>query len=123
MTTDYSDDTDGNKPPIPKLPDPESLTPNPYLEADAIGSNWRWGKEVASFMPNAVHVIVPGAGHTPDDDCTRSIRHAPFRSGTTKNLDTACPTCGGVCVPAPCMPLTATKPNNAPRNFLFIAKG
>jgi len=38
MTTDYSDDTDGNKPPIPKLPDPESLTPNPYLEADAIGS-------------------------------------------------------------------------------------
>jgi pimeloyl-ACP methyl ester carboxylesterase len=59
-------------------------------EADATGSNGRWGKEVASFMPNAVHVIVPGAGHTPDNDCTRSIRHALFRSGTTKDLDTSC---------------------------------
>jgi pimeloyl-ACP methyl ester carboxylesterase len=59
-------------------------------EADATGSGGRWGKEVASFMPNAVHVIVPGAGHTPDNDCTRSIRHALFRSGTSKDLDTSC---------------------------------
>jgi len=59
-------------------------------EADATGSNGRWGKEVASFMPNAVHVMVPGAGHTPDNDCTRSIRHALFRSGTTKDLDIGC---------------------------------
>ena len=41
-------------------------------EADATGSRGRWGKEVASFMPNAVHVIVPGGGHTPDNDL-----HAP----------------------------------------------
>jgi len=34
-----------------------------------------------------------------------------------------CPTCGGVCVPAPCMPLTATKLSNSPRNLLFIAEG
>jgi pimeloyl-ACP methyl ester carboxylesterase len=59
-------------------------------EAGATRSNGRWGKEVASFMPNAVHVIVPGAGHTPDNDCTRSIRHALFRSGATKGLDTGC---------------------------------
>jgi len=59
-------------------------------EADATGSRGRWGKEVASFMPNAVHVIVPGGGHTPDNDCTRRIRHALFRSGTTKDLDTSC---------------------------------
>ena len=59
-------------------------------EADATGSNGRWGKEVASFMPNAVHVIVPGAGHTPDNECVSAIRHAMFRSGTTKNLDTSC---------------------------------
>ncbi len=59
-------------------------------EADATGSNGRWGKEVASFMPNAIHVIVPGGAHTPENDCTRSIRHALFRSGTTKNLDTSC---------------------------------
>lgn len=58
-------------------------------EADATGSRGRWGKEVASFMPNAVHVIVPGGGHTPDNDCTRRIRHALFRSGTTKDLDTS----------------------------------
>jgi pimeloyl-ACP methyl ester carboxylesterase len=59
-------------------------------EADATGSGGRWGKEVASFMPNAVHVMVPGAGHTPDNDCTRSVRHALFRSGTTKGLDLGC---------------------------------
>ena len=59
-------------------------------EADATGSNGRWGKEVASFMPNAVHVIVPGAGHTPDNECVSAIRHAMFRSGTTKNLDPSC---------------------------------
>ncbi len=41
-------------------------------------------------MANAVHMIVPGGGHTPDNDCTRSIRHALFRSGTTKDLDTSC---------------------------------
>jgi hypothetical protein len=41
-------------------------------------------------MPNAVHVIVPGVGHTPDNDCTRSIRHAFFRTGRTKGLDTGC---------------------------------
>ena len=40
-------------------------------------------------MPNAVHVTVPGASHTPDNDCTQSIRHALFRSGITKGLDTA----------------------------------
>jgi pimeloyl-ACP methyl ester carboxylesterase len=25
----------------------------------------RWGDEVKSFMPNAIHLIVPGGGHTP----------------------------------------------------------
>ena len=59
-------------------------------EADATGANGRWGREVASFMPNGVHVIVPGAGHTPENECLRSLRHAMFRSGTTKGLDTGC---------------------------------
>ena len=59
-------------------------------EVDATGPRGRWGKEVASFMPNAVHVMVPGDGHTPDNDCTRSIRHALFRTGTTKDLNTSC---------------------------------
>ncbi len=59
-------------------------------EADATGANGRWGREVASFMPNGVHVIVPGAGHTPENDCLRALRHAMFRSGTTRNLDLSC---------------------------------
>ena len=59
-------------------------------EADSTGSGGRWGKEVASFMRNAIHVVVPGGGHTPDNDCTRSIRHELFRSGTTKGLDPSC---------------------------------
>lgn len=50
----------------------------------------RWGEEVRSFLPNAIHLVVPGGGHTPDDACTRSIRAALFRSGTTRGLDTGC---------------------------------
>ena len=59
-------------------------------ETDATGSNGRWGKEVATFMPNALHVIVPGGGHTPENECTRSLRHELFRTGTTKELDAGC---------------------------------
>jgi pimeloyl-ACP methyl ester carboxylesterase len=59
-------------------------------EADSTGPNGRWGKEVASYMPNAVHVIVPGGAHTPDNECTRSIRHTLFRLGKTKGLDLRC---------------------------------
>jgi pimeloyl-ACP methyl ester carboxylesterase len=50
----------------------------------------RWGEEVKSFMPNAIHLVVPGGGHTPDNDCTRSIRSELFRTGGTKGLDTSC---------------------------------
>jgi pimeloyl-ACP methyl ester carboxylesterase len=49
-----------------------------------------WGEEAQSFMPNAIHIIVPGGGHTPEDGCTRSIRHELFRTGTTRGLDTSC---------------------------------
>jgi pimeloyl-ACP methyl ester carboxylesterase len=49
--------------------------------------DWR---EVKSIMPNAVEVVVAGAGHTPENSCTRSIRHQFFRTGTTKGLDTRC---------------------------------
>jgi pimeloyl-ACP methyl ester carboxylesterase len=49
-----------------------------------------WGDEVKSVMSNAVHLVVPGGGHTPDNDCTRSIRGQLFRTGTTKGLDVSC---------------------------------
>ena len=49
-----------------------------------------WGEEVRSFMPNAIHLVVPAGGHTPENGCTRSIRGALFRTGTTKGLDSGC---------------------------------
>jgi pimeloyl-ACP methyl ester carboxylesterase len=49
-----------------------------------------WGEEVKSFMPNALHLVVRGGGHTPEDGCTQSIRHELFRTGTTKGLDASC---------------------------------
>jgi acetylornithine deacetylase/succinyl-diaminopimelate desuccinylase-like protein len=66
---------------VKTIPDAENQVPNDYFkpfrveppavlvsgEADAAGSNGRCGKEVASFMPNAVHVMVPGAGHDAQD--------------------------------------------------------
>lgn len=48
--------------------------------------------EVKSILPNAIQVLVPGGGHTPENDCVRSIRHAFFQAGTTKGLDTSCMT-------------------------------
>lgn len=49
-----------------------------------------WGEKVKSFMPNAVHLVVPGGGHTPNNDCIRSIRRELFRTGSTKGLDVGC---------------------------------
>jgi pimeloyl-ACP methyl ester carboxylesterase len=53
-----------------------------------------WGEEAKSFMPNAIHVVVPGGTHTPENNCTRSIRHELFRTGTTQGLDVDCITKG-----------------------------
>jgi pimeloyl-ACP methyl ester carboxylesterase len=49
-----------------------------------------WGEEVKSFMPNAIHLVVPGGAHTPENGCTRSIRHELFRTGTTQRLNVDC---------------------------------
>ncbi len=49
----------------------------------------RWGEEVHSFLPNSVHLVVPG-GHVPITPCTDSIANAMFRSGSTKGLDLGC---------------------------------
>ena len=48
------------------------------------------GEEAKSFMPNALHLVVHGGGHTPENDWTRSIRRELFRTGTTKGLDARC---------------------------------
>jgi pimeloyl-ACP methyl ester carboxylesterase len=52
----------------------------------------KWGEEVKSFMPNAIHLIVPGGAHTPENACIRSIRIQLFRISTTQGLDTGCMT-------------------------------
>jgi len=49
-----------------------------------------WGEEVKSFMPNAIHLVVPGGAHTPENGCTRSIRHELFRTGSTQRLNVDC---------------------------------
>jgi pimeloyl-ACP methyl ester carboxylesterase len=49
-----------------------------------------WDEEVKSFMPNATRIVVPGGAHTPENECTRSIRHTLFRTGTTTGLDVGC---------------------------------
>jgi pimeloyl-ACP methyl ester carboxylesterase len=49
-----------------------------------------WDEEVKSFMPNAIRVVVPGGAHTPENGCTRSIRHQLFRTGTTHGIDVDC---------------------------------
>ena len=84
---------------------PETELPGDYFEpfrlatpavlvsgGDDSASPPNWGEEVKSYMPNAVHVIVPGGGHTPENECTRSIRHALFQTGTTQGLDAGCVT-------------------------------
>jgi pimeloyl-ACP methyl ester carboxylesterase len=45
---------------------------------------------VRSYLPDAIQLLVPGATHTPENDCTRSIRHELFRNGTTQGLDIDC---------------------------------
>jgi hypothetical protein len=41
-------------------------------------------------MPNAIHLVVPGGGHTPDNACIRSIKNEMFRTGATQALDLSC---------------------------------
>ena len=45
---------------------------------------------VRSYLPNAIELVVPGATHTPENGCTRSIRHELFRNGTIQGLDVGC---------------------------------
>ena len=45
---------------------------------------------VRSYLPNAIELVVPGATHTPENGCTKSIRHELFRNGTIQGLDFGC---------------------------------
>jgi hypothetical protein len=82
---------------------PKADLPNDYfepfrLETPAVlvsgatdsASPPKWGEVVKSYTPNAIHLVVSGGGHTPENACTRSVRHELFRTGTTKGLDASC---------------------------------
>lgn len=56
------------------------------------GSRPSGADEVKSFMPNAVSIVVPGGAHTPDNDCTRSVRGQLFDKGSTSAIDLRCVT-------------------------------
>ena len=58
--------------------------------ADPAGSHRRISKEVELSLRKAIHVVVPGVGHIPDNECTRTLRHRLFRDGTTDRLETQC---------------------------------
>jgi pimeloyl-ACP methyl ester carboxylesterase len=58
--------------------------------ADPASSPSDGSEEAKSYLPNAIQVLVPGEAHTPENDCTRAIRHQLFRTGATEGLDTSC---------------------------------
>lgn len=49
-----------------------------------------WAEQLRAALPNALHLTVPGAGHTEETPCIERIRAQFFRAGTVRGLDTAC---------------------------------
>ena len=49
----------------------------------------RWGEEVASHMPNSLHLVAPGS-HGVGNSCLRSIQKQFLETGTIEGLDTSC---------------------------------
>jgi pimeloyl-ACP methyl ester carboxylesterase len=54
----------------------------------------RWGAEVASTLPNAVHLVVPDGGHGFEGmrgaDCIDRLSEELVEKGTARGLDTSC---------------------------------
>jgi pimeloyl-ACP methyl ester carboxylesterase len=49
-----------------------------------------WGGVAARSLPNSVHIVVPGAGHTPENACVSEVREQLFAKGSVKGLDLGC---------------------------------
>ena len=49
-----------------------------------------WGEVAARSLPNSVHIVVPGAGHTPENDCVSQVREQLFAAGSIRGLDLSC---------------------------------
>jgi pimeloyl-ACP methyl ester carboxylesterase len=53
-------------------------------------TNAHWAEVAARSLPNSVRIVVPGAGHTPENDCVADVREQLFAKGSVKGLDLAC---------------------------------
>jgi len=49
-----------------------------------------WGDAVAEYLPNSVHVVVPGGGHGSRNACTNSLEAHLLEDASVRRLDTAC---------------------------------
>jgi pimeloyl-ACP methyl ester carboxylesterase len=49
-----------------------------------------WGDAVAEHLPNSVHVVVPGGGHYPRNDCTLGLEEELLETGEVSGLDLSC---------------------------------
>jgi pimeloyl-ACP methyl ester carboxylesterase len=49
----------------------------------------RWGAEAATYFPNGLHIVVPGA-HVSDSPCLDSIMKQFLKTARAKGLDTSC---------------------------------
>jgi pimeloyl-ACP methyl ester carboxylesterase len=50
-----------------------------------------WGEQVAKTLPNAVHIVLPGTGHTAGGTgCGRRLIRSFLDAGTARTIDTAC---------------------------------
>lgn len=49
-----------------------------------------WGDAVAEHLPNSLHIVVPGGGHGPRNDCTRAIEARFLETASVEGLDPSC---------------------------------
>lgn len=49
-----------------------------------------WGELVAEMLPNSLHIIVPGGGHGPGNDCTNSLEDRFLETASVEGLDPSC---------------------------------
>ncbi|MDX1394290.1 MAG: alpha/beta fold hydrolase [Gemmatimonadota bacterium] len=49
-----------------------------------------WGDAVAGYLPNSIHVVVPGGGHGPGNECTLGLMTRLIETGGIEDLDPSC---------------------------------
>jgi len=49
-----------------------------------------WGDAVAEHLPNSLHIVVPGGGHGPGNDCTDALEAEFLDRASVDGLDASC---------------------------------